>query len=373
MIYIIGAGPAGNFLAYDLAKNNQEITVFEEHGEIGKPVQCTGLVTHHIKEALEPLNFEKIKKEFLLNTIKKTRVFSPNNKYTEIDLKDNYIIDRTKFDSYLADKAKEEGAEYCLEHSFSGYDNKSNSLIFESRNRIKKIKLEKGDFVVGSDGPLSKTAKSFGMYNHETRKFFHGIQVLMKIKNNNIIEFYPYIKDLGWLVPEDENAARVGIIARKDANQVFKNFIKKFKGKIIEKQAGLVPIYNNKQIAQKNNVFLLGDAAGMVKATTGGGIIEGLVAGKVLSESIIKEKIYEREWKKRIGTELQIHLMMRKMLDSFSDEDWNNLIRLTNQDKIKKVLKGYDREYPIWLAIELLKTEPRYFGYIKYASKIFIN
>jgi digeranylgeranylglycerophospholipid reductase len=369
MIYIIGAGPAGNFLAYNLAKKNYEVSVFEEHKEIGKPVQCTGLVTHHIKEALEPLNFENIKKEFLINTIKKTRVFSPDNKSVEIELKENYIIDRTRFDSFLADKARKEGATYFVEHGFAGKENKK--IIFENKGKIKKLELKKDDFVVGCDGPLSSVAKTFDMYRE--RRFFHGIQVLMRIKNANVIDFYPYIKDLGWLVPENENNARIGIIARKDAKLIFNKFIKKFDGKIIEKQAGLVPIYNSKQITQKNKVFLLGDAAGMVKATTGGGIVEGLIASKALSDSISHSKNYEKEWKNWIGKELDIHLKIRNIMDGFSDKDWNNLIKLTNQEKVRKILKKYDREYPSKLMIELLKAEPRFILYAKYASKIFIN
>jgi geranylgeranyl reductase family protein len=368
-VYIIGAGPAGNFLAYNLTKNNQEVKVFEEHKIIGKPVQCTGLVTHHIKKALEPLSFEKIKREVLVNTINTTRVYGPNNNYAEIELKDNYIIDRAKFDSVLADKAKQEGAEYFLEYSFIGKE--ENKLIFEAKNRIKKIELKKEDFIVGADGPLSKTAKAFGLYGE--RRFFHGIQVLMKIKNNNVIDFYPYIKDLGWLVPENENTARIGIIARNNPNLVFRNFIKKFKGKIIEKQAGLVPIYSSRQTTQKNNIFLIGDAALMVKATTGGGIIEGLIAAKALSDSIINRKSYEKEWKKLIGKELDIHLRLMNIINSFSEKDWNLLIKLTSQKKVKNILKTYDREYPSKLIMQLLKTEPRFLVYAKYLNKIFIK
>lgn len=369
MIYIIGAGPAGNFLAYNLAKNNHEVIVFEEHKEIGKPVQCTGLVTHHIKEALQLLNFDKIKNEFIINTINKTRVFSPDNNSVEIELKDNYILNRSKFDLFLSEKAKNEGAKYFLGHCFAGHKNKR--LLFEKKNKIKKIELKKDDFIVGCDGPLSKTAKTFGLYGE--RKFFYGIQAVMKMKNNNIIDFYPYIKDLGWLVPENENTARIGIVARKNANLIFKNFIKRFKGKIIEKQAGLVPIYNSKQKTQKNNVFLLGDAALMVKATTGGGIIEGLIAAKALSDSIVGNKNYEREWRKSIGKELDTHLKIRNVINSFSKKDWNNLIKLTGQEKVRNILKKYDREYPTKLLIELLKTEPRFILYAKYLNKIFIK
>ena len=43
MISIIGAGPAGSYLASLLRK--EEVEVFEEHDKIGLPVQCTGITT----------------------------------------------------------------------------------------------------------------------------------------------------------------------------------------------------------------------------------------------------------------------------------------------------------------------------------------
>ena len=49
MISIIGAGPSGSHLACLLSKHD-DVNVYEEHSEIGKPVQCTGLVTSSIKD-----------------------------------------------------------------------------------------------------------------------------------------------------------------------------------------------------------------------------------------------------------------------------------------------------------------------------------
>jgi len=47
-ISIIGAGPAGNYLAYLLAKNSFDVCVFEEHKTVGLPVQCTGITTSYL-------------------------------------------------------------------------------------------------------------------------------------------------------------------------------------------------------------------------------------------------------------------------------------------------------------------------------------
>ena len=52
MIDIIGAGPAGNYLAYLLAKDH-EVNVHEEHAKIGTPIQCTGILTSHLHDLIK--------------------------------------------------------------------------------------------------------------------------------------------------------------------------------------------------------------------------------------------------------------------------------------------------------------------------------
>ena len=72
MISIIGAGPSGNYLAYLLAKKNEDVHIYEDHKEIGVPIQCTGIITPEL-ETIIP-----IKKSFLTNKINQARIYSPN-------------------------------------------------------------------------------------------------------------------------------------------------------------------------------------------------------------------------------------------------------------------------------------------------------
>jgi len=61
MISIIGAGPSGSYLAFLLAKSGKKVQIFEEHSSVGRPVQCTGIVTSSISR------FIRLKKEFVIN------------------------------------------------------------------------------------------------------------------------------------------------------------------------------------------------------------------------------------------------------------------------------------------------------------------
>jgi len=343
-VSIIGAGPVGNYLAYLLAKKFK-VEVYEEHKEIGKPVQCAGIVTSEFKKIIKPRD------EFVINKTDKARVFAPNGTFLEIKVKPNYILDRAKFDRFLYEKALERGVKYYLGKSLEEKD-------------IRKLK---SDYIIGADGPLSKTAKAF---NFSKKKFYYAIQARIKMKNDNAFEFYPYIKDFAWLVPENKNIARVGVASRKDAKKVFDKFIKRFNGEILEKQGGLIPIYDNCKI-NKKNVFLVGDAASQVKATTGGGLVPGLKAAKRLSKALIRKRNYERLCD-GIRLELLVHIWMRRMFNRFSNKDWNNLIKLCNQKKVKRILY-IDRESPIKMSFALLVNEPRFFKYFKYLNTIFIK
>ncbi|MBS3097667.1 NAD(P)/FAD-dependent oxidoreductase [Candidatus Woesearchaeota archaeon] len=352
MISIIGAGPAGCYSAYLSAKAGKEVNIFEEHKEVGKPVQCTGIVASYLEKII------KIKKEAVVNKTDRVRIFSPNKKCIELKLKkENIILDRKKFDQYLADMAERSGSKIFLNHKFLDY--KKNILIIKDlkNNKIKKIKT---GYLVGADGPLSRVAKSCGLFSK--REFMTGLQVRVELKNENCIEFYPFIGNFAWIVPEGDDVVRLGVASYKNVKKDFDCFLKLKKineKNIIEKQAGLIPVYNPKLRTQKNNVYLVGDAAAQVKATTGGGIIQGLLGAGCLVNAILTKKNYEGIWKGRLGRDLFLHLQMRKILDKLSNEDYNYLISLFDKKEVKEIIEKYDRDFPSNFLLRLALKEPR--------------
>lgn len=359
MITVIGAGPVGCYAAYLLAKSGEEVSVFEEHPKIGLPVQCTGIVTDEINNIL------KLNKDAILNKISRARIFSPNGNFLELKLKNkNVILDRAKFDQHIAKMAEKEGARIFLNNRFVNYGNKEIAIKDLKNNKIKKIKTS---YVIGSDGPNSSVAKSAGLFGE--RKFLFGKQARIKLKNDNIVEFHPYIGSYAWVVPENEEIARIGVAAYDDVNSVFLNFLKIKKitdERIINYQSGLIPLYSTKLKIQNNNVFLLGDAAAQVKATTGGGIVYGLNAAKILVHCILKNKNYAEECKKIIGKDLRLHLKLHNMMEKFSEHDWNLLLDLLNKKENKKTIEEHDREHPSKFMFKLIMQDPRLLYFLKH-------
>jgi|TARA_B100001964_G_scaffold218496_1_gene259563 geranylgeranyl reductase family protein len=357
MITIVGAGPAGSYLAYLLAKKGKDVTIIEEHKKIGDPVQCTGIVTGSIEK------FVKLPSNVIANRCSKVVVVSNNNKITANT--DEIVLWRNKFDEFLADMAADAGVKILTNHQFISLEGK-NTIKIKNESKTKNIESE---IIIGADGPSSAVAKAAGL-NINT-KFYIGMQAKVKLKTN-LDEFEthfgnPFPDFFGWVVPESENTVRLGLGSFHNTKEHFYKFLEKRTGKkdILCWESGIIPIYDPKKIIQKDNIYLIGDAASQVKATTGGGIIPSLKATETLCDCIINNKDYNNEFKKQSGKELLLHLRIRNTLNKFSDKDYDNLLKLMSQEKIKKILKKYDRDTPIPLVLNLLLKEPRFLLFSK--------
>ncbi|MFH1972925.1 MAG: NAD(P)/FAD-dependent oxidoreductase [archaeon] len=350
MITIIGAGPVGNYLAYELARQGNKVRVVEEHQDVGRPVQCTGIVTSEFAKII------KLDESFVVNKVKRAKIFSPNQSFIEVKLKkENIILDRAKLDFFLYEKAKKEGVEYILGKRFNG-------------NEGKKLKigdnLIETDYLIGADGPMSTVARSNGLYGD--RKFVVGSQVRVNGKfESDLVEFYLGVGSFGWVVPESEKIARIGVVAYKNPNKHLQKLLDLTKqDDIIDKQGGFIPLYNPKQVLQKGNVLLIGDAATQVKGSTFGGLVPGLLASKVLVKDI---KNYKKNVRKKLHKDLYLNLMIRKIMDRFTEKDYNELLRLFMKDKVKEVIEDTDRDFPSKFLLKLLIKEPRL---LKFSKKL---
>jgi len=357
-IAIIGAGPIGCYAGYLLAKNGHEVSIYENHAQIGLPIQCTGLLTSDFDQFNLPME------SFLVNTFSKVEVYSPKHKL-EVKQKE-YLVCRNKFDNFFGNLAKKEGAKIHLNHSFQGKEGKELIIKDSAKNNEKRISP---DIVIAADGPLSPTAKAYEMY-HPKRENYFGVQALVEGKFNPTA-FKTYFgvsvcpELFAWVVPESETIARVGLGMRKNSRAYFDQFMKEQGFTVKEMQAGTIPVYHPAQKLQKDNCYLLGDAAGFVKATTLGGLVPGLKQAEILADCIHNNKNYGHEVKP-LAKRLRLHLTVRRILDKFSDNDWDKLVGYINQPKVQKVFEKYTRDNPVPLLTMALLKEPRFLRFAKY-------
>ncbi len=355
-IAIIGGGPIGCYAAYLLAKENHDVSIYENHSQIGAPIQCTGILTSSFDEFNIPMG------EFLVNIITTIDVHSPNKSLT-VKQKD-YVVCRTKFDQYIARMAEKAGANIFVNHSFQRKE--GNTLIINSKHEEISINP---DIVIAADGPLSPTAKAYGFY-HKDRENYFGIQATVEghFEPHTIKTYFGKRVCPGlfaWITPESSTTARVGLAMKKDSRKYFDKFMKEQGFTAKEMQAGTIPLYHSKQKIKHGNCYVVGDASSYVKATTLGGIVPAMKQVEVVVDCIQNGKDVEVELK-QVKRELWTHLKVQEIFDKFSDKDWDELVGYVNQPKIQKVFEKYTRDNPIPLITSALLKEPRFLKFTKH-------
>ena len=350
MISIIGAGPAGSFAAYSLAKKNFDVEVFEEHPKVGIPIQCSGVIT----PALDSL-LPKIPKSILVNKIKKVKFNSPDGNSFTVKIPVDYVFDRSKLDQYISSLAESAGVKFHLNSRFESLTRSDDKIKFKTNSAYYE-----SDYLVGADGPYSKVGQSSGLLDISKRKFITGMQARTKcdIYSKDTVEIFLGYGEFAWLIPENDEFARVGLVSESNPKNDFDKLMKKTNSKIVCYQSGMIPVYDRKLKTQDKNIYLIGDAAGMVKASSHGGIFYSMSASKYLVDSIINNKNYDSLWKKNLGLDLWLHLQIRNTLKKFSHKNYNDLVDYFSQDKLKNILSENVREYPSKFVAKMLLKEP---------------
>ncbi|MFC1697823.1 hypothetical protein ACFL1H_05795 [Nanoarchaeota archaeon] len=358
MISIIGGGPVGSYLAnLLLKKGTNDIHIYEEHKKIGIPVQCSGLLTKDI------YNYFKTNE---LKKLSKVDIYYNKDKLLSLNI-DNYVFNRTKFDQHIINTAIDKGAKLHLNNHFMkinklGKSKSSKTIINvkdKSNNKINNISTNK---LIGADGTLSKVAKESGLW--KKRIFYHGIQATVKLKNDSNT-FNAYFGDIApkffaWTIPVNKTKVRAGVITLKNSRHYFDNFLKQIKvKKILDKQSGLIPIYQPFTKIKKYNTFLIGDAATQLKPTTGGGIVPGFRFAHKLSKSIIQNKPYSN-----FDKDLFLSLKIRQVLNHMRKRDFEMLVDVMKNPKIKFLIKKFDRDKVSKYMFKTLSYEPRLMKFI---------
>ena len=364
-VCIVGASIAGNYLAYLLSNSPLKIVILEEHEEVGIPFQCAGIISQKLSRLID------FPSEIVLNRVNTAKIVSPTGKFINLSGDEKpYIVDRIALDRLFYEKIKDNpSVRYFFGERYKSFNyfisNKRKYIIVETSLRKIKVKV-----LIGCDGPLSSVGTQLNVKN----EILYASQIRIKAnfdEKEAVMYFDPQWKQLfGWIVPEGDHIFRIGIAAAKDVYNSFKKYLERLDIDINEKidqQGGIIPYGIMNKIAF-DNILLLGDSAGQVKATTGGGIIMLLTAAKYaakcvqlcftnedFSKGFIK-KWYEIPCSKTIGRELKLHYFLRLILEKFNDNDFDAFFSILKENKIEHIITLYgDMDFPKALLIKLLR------------------
>lgn len=363
-ITVVGASLSGLFLAYSLAKEGREVEVYEKLNKLGWPPR-TLIVTHKLKEVLD---FDL--GEAILNKIEYMEIFS---KSKSIKLKLSHpdlVVEREKLVKLLAHRAKEAGARIILNHQYESFSHLGDKVLVVLRDMEttdQKIKIT--DILVGADGVRSAVAQGLGEDGYYAAALLQGKVVFPKDIDAATCQVWltpQRIRYFYWLIPESSSLATVGLIADhfQQAREGLEIFLKENKLNPCEFQQAQVPLYRwgwlRKGGGLGKNIFLVGDAAAQVKVTTVGGVVSGLYGAKALAQALLNGRNYEKELKS-LNKELSLHLMVRKVLNHFREEDYDELLFLI-KGGAKEILEKWSRDELRFSFIKLLFQEPRLFS-----------
>ncbi|MFO8019231.1 MAG: NAD(P)/FAD-dependent oxidoreductase [Promethearchaeia archaeon] len=363
-ICIVGASIAGNYLSYLLSRSDLKVAVIEEHTKIGQPLQCAGIVSQKLDKLID------LSPDTILNRVQTARVVSPSGRYIDLSGKERpFIVDRVALDKCFYEKAKKcKNISFFLGEKFKEFayelQNGEKSVVLKTSKRLLRASL-----LVGCDGPFSSVAKQVGVRN----KNIYATQMRIKApfdEDQALMYFDPRWKELfGWVVPEGNGICRVGLASAENPARNYRRFLNALNLQSKEKldaQGGAIP-YGIMNKCAFDNVLLLGDSAGQVKATTGGGLVMLLTAAKIASACIIKcfqkqnfsrrflRRHYEQPCEATIGRELKIHFLIRMIFEKFDISDYDTFFQIIKSTNIEDIISLYgDMDFPRELIFKLL-------------------
>lgn len=360
-VTIIGASASGLFAAYLLAKEGVDVEVYEKRDALGWPPR-TLIVTNKINEILD-----FIPEEAIINRIRYVELFS-RSRSARLELSSpDLVVEREKLLNLLARLAKEAGAKMVFNHQFEGFAQFGRKIVVSLRN------LETGeehrrstDILIGADGATSAVARAASCNGHhlsallQTRVWLPG----NASPDTSQVWFDPdRTKYFYWLIPESDQVATVGVIAEdpKRAQSGLKVFLQQQQLEPLEFQSAPVPMHRfefmNSLLSGDRNVFIVGDAAGQVKVTTFGGIVTGLHGARALVNALLNGRNYRKELR-GLKLELDLHLLIRRVLNWFNEKDYDELIGMLDR-RLKDILEESTRDELSNSFLSLILKEPR--------------
>jgi digeranylgeranylglycerophospholipid reductase len=368
-VMVVGAGPVGSYVARRLADQGHSVIVFERQAAVGNAVCCTGIVS---KECFDRFPVPEVAVAAQGNSCK---VFSPSGRSVRLwkNTVQAYIVDRPAFDRQMAQAAQEAGAEYVLSARVDGvslFDHRVRADVIQSGRRL----AFDGRMVVISNGFSFSLPRKLGL--GKVGDYVLGAQT--EVEANGVDEVEVYLGQdvapgfFGWLVPRTGGKALVGLLARKSPGPRMKAFLSRLEaeGKIGTPLEGInyggIPLKPLPR-TYTDRVVVVGDAAGHVKPTTGGGIYYGLIGADIAVETI-HEAIcdgdcsarrlgsYERRWKRLLGRELRVGYWARRLYERFGDRQIDHLFSLVETHGVHEaILQSPDFSFD-WHASSITKA-----------------
>jgi len=369
-VLVIGAGPGGLYAATCLARHGHRVLVCEEHDTIGHPVHCTGIV------AADSFDEFDLPRAAVLNTLQRARFVSPSGlSITHSTTTPQVaVVDRARFDRALADRAKAAGAELRTAA-------RVRSLEID-RHRVRAVA---GGHEIHARLAVLACGASYGMQRRADlglpARYLHTAQRELPARRIHDVEIH-FGRDIApagfaWAVPilrPGGAFVRVGVMASHDAPGYYRRMLARVADAWGVRDDGAGPRLKILPLAPiartyATRLLAVGDAAGLVKPTTGGGIyysiVSGSLAAAVAGRALERDTLdaaalatYQKQWQARLARELDAQHLLRRVASVMSDADIDALFDLAQTDGVMPLVRKTARFNEHRHLIRALFTHP---------------
>jgi len=360
-VIVVGAGPAGATLAYELARRGIGVLVLEKE-KLPRCKCCAGGVTSKAAKLLD-FDISEVVEDVIYEVSFTLNLGSPYLGQHSQPLM--YTVMRDAFDYFLVQKAQQMGAIFRDGQKVMQIQVGADWVEISTADDIFRSRL-----VVGADGAYSVVARELGM--GRSMEYVAGIESEIVVPEKELAKWKSRAQmDLGsipggyaWVFPKrDHLSIGVGCFASKARHlgrhhQKFLDSLSIGSYNIARSSSHLVPTCTKERLVWQDKALLLGDAAGFADPLTGEGIYNAIqsaqLAAPVVENSLLMGEAglqdYQQVVEKKIMSELRIARTLSKKIFRFprlafgifnrSDEAWKAIFNLMLGEIDYAAIKG---------------------------------
>lgn len=383
-VIIVGAGPVGGRAATLLSQEGLKVLMLEEHKEIGRPFQCAGLVTPSAMDAVGG-------HDTVLQEVDGALIHGPSGTLVPVGTEGQlrtYVVCRKRFDQFVVQQGMEAGASLWLDSVpvSAQTDQEGVEVVVRKSGEERNLRCK---LLIGADGAHSWTRRTFKMGRPKELMIGFQTEVVGYEGRDRWLEMYSGSSIapgfFAWVIPSGFGTHRIGLWSTADRldgrsiESCYQDLMDhplwkdRFAGTSeIARYCGPVPSGMVKKTV-KNRVMLLGDAAGMAKPTTGGGLGPGFhqiqcvlsplveaIRANQLDEAKLKA-ITKQPWNAMKKEQDRARTLRNLLVSDCSDAVLDkHFINFAHPDTLTLINAIGDIEKPVPLGMALLKQVPAF-------------